>query len=77
MKGRKQMTNKSAGGPRIDDEVVVITDDAIRPFRVEVPEEALVDLRRRIGARGRPAYDVCTKSEPQGPGAVGAEGVRD
>jgi Epoxide hydrolase N terminus len=25
-------------------------DTAIRPFRVEVPEEALVDLRRRINA---------------------------
>src|SRR5271155_2398016 len=25
-------------------------DDAIRPFRIEVPEEALVDLRRRLAA---------------------------
>jgi hypothetical protein len=25
-------------------------NDAIRPFRVNVPNEALVDLRRRIGA---------------------------
>ena len=24
--------------------------DAIRPFRVNIPEEQLVDLRRRIGA---------------------------
>ena len=26
---------------------------AIRPFRVAVPEDALTDLRRRIGARSR------------------------
>jgi pimeloyl-ACP methyl ester carboxylesterase len=26
------------------------TDDAIRPFRINVPEEALVDLRRRLAA---------------------------
>ncbi len=25
-------------------------DNAVRPFRIDVPEEALVDLRRRIAA---------------------------
>lgn len=27
-----------------------LTSDAIRPFRVNIPEEQLVDLRRRIAA---------------------------
>src|SRR5882757_4348522 len=34
------------------------TNDAIRPFRINVPEEALVDLRRRLAAtrpRRRPS----------------------
>src|SRR6266511_2816707 len=52
------MTDKSAGGQRTDDEVVVITDGAIHPFRVEVPEEALVDLRRRIGAMRWPEMET-------------------
>jgi len=28
--------------------------DTIRPFRVDVPEEELLDLRRRIGSMRRP-----------------------
>ena len=28
----------------------MITSDAIRPFRVDVPDELLVDLRRRLAA---------------------------
>jgi hypothetical protein len=28
----------------------VAEDNAVRPFRVNVPEEALADLRRRIAA---------------------------
>src|ERR1700679_1539690 len=28
----------------------ITTDLAIRPFRIDIPEEALVDLRRRIAA---------------------------
>ena len=58
MKGTKQMTDKTAGGQRTDDEVVVITDGAIHPFRVEVPEDALVDLRRRIGAMRWPEMET-------------------
>ncbi len=33
-------------------------DDAIRPFRIEVPEEALADLRRRIAATNWPERET-------------------
>src|SRR5215471_7514678 len=33
-------------------------DDAIRPFRIEVPEEALVDLRRRLAATRWPDREI-------------------
>ena len=33
-------------------------DDSIRPFRVDIPEEALVDLRRRIAAWRRPEREA-------------------
>jgi pimeloyl-ACP methyl ester carboxylesterase len=35
-------------------------DDAIRPFRVDVPEEKLVDLRRRIAATNWPDKETAT-----------------
>jgi pimeloyl-ACP methyl ester carboxylesterase len=35
-------------------------DDAIRPFRVDVPEEKLVDLRRRIAATNWPDKETVT-----------------
>ena len=35
-------------------------DDAIRPFRVNVPEEQLVDLRRRINATNWPERETVT-----------------
>jgi pimeloyl-ACP methyl ester carboxylesterase len=35
-------------------------NDAIRPFRVDVPEEALVDLRRRINATKWPERETVT-----------------
>src|SRR5262245_48496909 len=31
-------------------QALAATDNAIRPFRVNIPDEALVDLRRRIAA---------------------------
>src|SRR5262245_2521068 len=34
------------------------TNDAIRPFRIEVPEEALVDLRRRLAATRWPEQET-------------------
>ena len=33
-------------------------DDAIRPFRIEVPEDALVDLRRRLAATRWPDREI-------------------
>jgi pimeloyl-ACP methyl ester carboxylesterase len=38
----------------------VAEDNAIRPFRVSVPEEALVDLRRRVGATRWPDRETVT-----------------
>ena len=35
-------------------------DDAIRPFRIDVPEEAIVDLRRRISATRWPDRETVT-----------------
>jgi pimeloyl-ACP methyl ester carboxylesterase len=35
-------------------------DNAIRPFRVSIPQEALVDLRRRIGATQWPERETVT-----------------
>jgi len=32
--------------------------DAIRPFRVEIPEEALVDLRNRLAATRLPEHEI-------------------
>src|SRR5690242_11641261 len=32
--------------------------DAVRPFRVEIPEEALVDLRRRLAATRWPEKET-------------------
>jgi hypothetical protein len=36
------------------------TSDAIRPFRIDVPEEALVDLRQRINATNWPERETVT-----------------
>src|SRR5436305_8342046 len=35
-----------------------VTNDEIRPFRINVPEEALVDLRRRISATKWPERET-------------------
>ena len=35
-------------------------DDAIRPFRINVPEEALIDLRRRLAATRWPDQETVT-----------------
>lgn len=40
-------------------------DDAIRPFRIDVPEQALVDLRRRVNATRWPERETVT-DESQG-----------
>jgi pimeloyl-ACP methyl ester carboxylesterase len=40
------------------DPVTVIHDDRVRPFRVDVPQEALDDLRRRIEATRWPSMEL-------------------
>ena len=39
-------------------------DNAIRPYRVNVPEEAPVDLRRRIAATRWPARQTVNDQSP-------------
>jgi hypothetical protein len=37
-----------------------MTDLAVRPFRIDVPEEDLVDLRRRVAATRWPDRETVT-----------------
>ena len=46
-----------AAAPDATNGVIAMTD-AIRPFRINVPDEALVDLRRRIGATRWPEKET-------------------
>src|SRR5205823_11586439 len=43
---------------KADAATAVAEDTAIRPFRIDVPEEALVDLRRRIAATRWPEKET-------------------
>jgi Epoxide hydrolase N terminus len=36
------------------------TADAVRPFHVDIPEQAIVDLRRRIAATRWPSRELVT-----------------
>ena len=40
------------------DEVIVVSDTSVRPFRVDVPQEAIDDLRRRIAATRWPSKEL-------------------
>ena len=40
------------------DDVIVVSDTSVRPFRVEIPQEALDDLRRRIAATRWPTEEL-------------------
>jgi pimeloyl-ACP methyl ester carboxylesterase len=51
-------TTSSASSPLAANVGVAADDAAIRPFRVEVPEEALVDLRQRIAATRWPDQET-------------------
>jgi pimeloyl-ACP methyl ester carboxylesterase len=51
------MSDKETGTPTAD-EVVVVADTSVRPFRVEVSHEALDDLRRRIAATRWPERET-------------------
>jgi pimeloyl-ACP methyl ester carboxylesterase len=45
-----QQSVQTIAQTQVADKAIAIEDNAIRPFRVHVPQEALVDLRRRIAA---------------------------
>jgi len=51
------MTDREPG-TRTEDEIVVVADTSVRPYRVEVPQEALDDLRRRIEATRWPERET-------------------
>jgi hypothetical protein len=40
------------------DDVIVVSDTSVRPFHVDVPDEALEDLRRRIAATQWPEKET-------------------
>jgi pimeloyl-ACP methyl ester carboxylesterase len=40
------------------DDVIVVSDTSVRPFRIEIPQEALDDLRRRIDATRWPSTEL-------------------
>jgi len=40
------------------DDVIVVSDTSVRPFRVEIPQEALEDLRQRIAATQWPEKET-------------------
>ena len=44
------------------DDLVVISDTSVRPFRVEIPEEALTEMRRRIAATQWPERETVSDS---------------
>jgi hypothetical protein len=54
------MTESTTTGPRPGEPGTAADDPAIRPFRVEVPEEALVELRRRVQATRWPEGETVT-----------------
>ena len=47
-----------ATNPILDDPAAVAGSESIRPFRVEIPEEALADLRRRLAATRWPEREL-------------------
>jgi pimeloyl-ACP methyl ester carboxylesterase len=56
--------------------VVAAADDAIRPFRINVPEEALADLRRRLAATRWPDKETVDDDSQGVPQATLRELVR-
>jgi hypothetical protein len=54
------MTESTTAGPRPSEGAAATEDLTIRPFRVEVPEEALVELRRRVQAARWPEQETVT-----------------
>jgi Epoxide hydrolase N terminus len=52
------MTESTTAGSRPAEGAAAAEDPTIRPFRVDVPEEALDDLRRRIAATRWPSREL-------------------
>src|SRR5829696_4325092 len=52
------MTESTTAGPRPTSPGAATENATIRPFRVEVPEEDLVELRRRIDATRWPTKEL-------------------
>ena len=49
------MTDVAPTRSSTSDDISIVDDASVRPFRVEFPEDAIVDLRRRIAATGGPS----------------------
>src|SRR3954468_21216886 len=54
------MAESTTAGPRPTSPGATTENATIRPFRVEVPEEHLVELRRRIAATRWPSRELVT-----------------
>jgi hypothetical protein len=52
------MSEAGTAGTRTGDDIEVIGDGAIRPFEVNVSQDALDDLRRRVGAMRWPERET-------------------
>ena len=56
--GEAAMSESATPGPRPAEPGAATEDPTIRPFRVDVPEEELADLRRRIAATRWPSKEL-------------------
>jgi len=54
------MSESTTAGPRPAEGAAAAEDATIRPFRVDIPDEALDDLRRRIAATRWPSRELVT-----------------
>ncbi|HVD15574.1 MAG TPA: epoxide hydrolase, partial [Actinomycetota bacterium] len=54
------MSESTTARPRPAEEAAAAEDATIRPFRVDIPDEALDDLRRRIAATRWPSRELVT-----------------
>jgi hypothetical protein len=52
------MTETTAAGSRLAEGAAAADDISIRPFDVDIPDEALDDLRRRIAAARWPSKEL-------------------
>jgi Epoxide hydrolase N terminus len=60
------MTEHTTTGPRPTDGATAAEDTTIRPFRIDVPEEELVELRRRIQATRWPEQETVADASNTG-----------